>query len=129
MRYALLVSHNENAVISPQEAARRDRALQAFLDDAQERGVLAASELLQPASTATTIRAWDGGDVFVRAGSSAQATEHICSVFVIESKDLDEAITVATRVPAAWYGTVEVREVLESRSPAPAGGASVPVAA
>ena len=50
MRYALLVSHNEDAVISPQEAARREAALAAFLHDAQERGVLAGSEQLHPAS-------------------------------------------------------------------------------
>jgi hypothetical protein len=111
MRYALLVSQNENAVISPQEATRREAALAAFLDDAQERGVLAGSEQLHPASTATTVRAWDGGDVFIGTGPSAHATEHICGVFVIESKDLDEAIATATRIPAAWYGTVEVREV------------------
>jgi hypothetical protein len=115
MRYALLVSHNENAVISPQEAARRDAALAAFLDDAQERGVLVGSEQLHPASTATTVRAWDGGDVFVSTGPSARPTEHISGVFVIESKDLDEAMAVAMRVPAAWYGTVEVREVLDGR--------------
>jgi hypothetical protein len=65
MRYALLVSHNENAVISQQEAARRAAATAAFLDDAQERGVLAGDEQLYPASTATTVRAWDGGDVMI----------------------------------------------------------------
>jgi len=115
MRYALLVSHDESAVISPQEAARRDAALAAFLDDAQERGVLADSEQLHPASTATTVRAFDGGDIFIGTGPVTQAREHISGVFVIESKDLDEAIEVATRIPAAWYGTVEVRQVLDGR--------------
>jgi hypothetical protein len=113
MRYALLVSHNENAVISPPEAARRDAALAAFLTEARERFAVACSEQLGPASSAITVRAWDGGDVFVGTGPSALATEHISGVYVIESKDLDEAIQVATRIPAAWYGTVEVREVLD----------------
>lgn len=115
MRFALLVSHDENAAVSPQEAARREASLAAFLDEAQERGVLVGSEQLHPAAAATTIRAWYGGDVFVGTGPSAQATEHISGVIVIESKDLDDAMAVAMRVPAAWYGTVEIREVLGGR--------------
>jgi hypothetical protein len=44
-------------------------------------------------------------------GPFAQTREQVSGVFIVDCKDLDEAIDVATRVPAAWYGTVEVRPV------------------
>jgi hypothetical protein len=112
MRYALLVSHDENADISQQEAARRDAALAAFLRYAKLTGVLAGAEQFHPASTATTVRAWDGGDVIIGRGSSPRPTEHLSAIYFIEGKNLDEAVDIATRIPAAWFGTVEVRQAL-----------------
>jgi hypothetical protein len=50
-------------------------------------------------------------DVIVSDGPLAPSREQIAGVFVVDCKDLDEAITVATKVPAAWYGAVEVRPV------------------
>jgi hypothetical protein len=55
------------------------------------------------------VRCWDGGDVIIAGGPFAATREQIGDLFVVECKDLDAAIEVATRVPAAWYGTVEVR--------------------
>ena len=109
MRYALLTCTNESAVISDQERSRRARALASFEDQMREQGVLLASEHLRPAETATTVRCWDGGDVIIADGPFAVTREQIGGLFVIECKDLEAAIEVATRVPAAWYGTVEVR--------------------
>jgi hypothetical protein len=109
MRYALLTCIDESAVISTQERSRRARALASFEDQMREQGVLLASEHLHPAGTATTVRCWDGGDVIITDGPFAGTREQIGGLFVIECKDLDAAIEVATRMPAAWYGTVEVR--------------------
>jgi hypothetical protein len=111
MRYALLVSTDESAAISERERARRAAAGASFRDQMRERGVLLAGEPLQPAATATTVRCWDGGDVMIADGPFAQTREQVSGVFIVDCKDLDEAIDVATRVPAAWYGTVEVRPV------------------
>ena len=108
MRYVLLVGHDEAAVISTEERSRRNAALSSFAEQMQATGVLAGGEL-QPADTAVTVRCWDGADVIVSEGPLAPSREQIAGVFVVDCKDLDEAITVATKVPAAWYGAVEVR--------------------
>jgi hypothetical protein len=113
MRYALLVCTDESAAISEHERARRAAAGASFRDQMRERGVLLAGERLQPTATATTVRCWDGGDVMIAGGPFAQAREQVSSLFIVDCKDLDEAIDVATRIPAAWYGTVEVRPVDE----------------
>lgn len=112
MRYALLMCADESAVISHEERSRRVAAHAAFQDQMRERGVLLASEQLHPTQTATTVRCWDGGDIMISDGPFAETNEQISGVFIVECKDLDEAIDVATRVPAAWYGTVEVRPVV-----------------
>jgi hypothetical protein len=109
MRYALLTCTDESAVIGDEERSRRAAALTSFEDEMRERGVLLASEHLHAAETSTTVRCWDGGDVMVTDGPFAATREQIGGFFVVECKDLDAAIDVATRVPAAWYGTVEVR--------------------
>jgi hypothetical protein len=109
MRYALLTYTDESAVVSNQERSRRARALASFEDQMREQGVLLASEHLHPAGTAATVRGWDGGDVFIADGPFAGTREQICGLLVIECQNLDAAIEAATRVPAAWYGTIEVR--------------------
>ena len=67
----------------------------------------------QPAVTATTVRAWDGGDVMIDGGPFAQTREQIVGFCMVDCKDLDEAIQVALKMPAAWYGAIEVRPVWE----------------
>ena len=86
-------------------------ALEVFTDQMTARGALLASEQLHRTETATRVRCWDGGDVMVTDGPFAETKEQIAGLFIVECKDLDEAIEVATAVPAAWYGTVEVRPV------------------
>lgn len=113
MRYALLVGHDEAAAISEEERSRRHAALSSFSGQMQASGTLAGGERLQPADTAVTVRCWDGGDVIVADGPLAPSREQLAGFFVVDCKDLDEAITVATKVPAAWYGAVEVRPVQE----------------
>lgn len=114
MRYALLVGHDEAAVISGEERSRRHAALSSFAGQMQASGMLAGGERLQPTETAVTVRCWDGGDVIVAGGPLASSREQIAGFFVVDCKDLDEAITVATKVPAAWYRAVEVRPVRET---------------
>jgi hypothetical protein len=109
MRYALLVWTDESAVISDEERSRRVAARESFQDEMRARGTLLATEPLQAPHTTTTVRCWDGGDVMITAGPAAETKEQVSGFFVVECKDLDEAIGVATRVPAAWYGTVEIR--------------------
>jgi hypothetical protein len=113
MRYALLVCADESVAVSDEERARREAAFTRFRDEMRERGVLQAGERLHRAETATTVRCWDGGDVVIADGAFAQTKEQIVGFFVVDCKDLDGAIEVAATVPAAWYGTIEVRPVRE----------------
>jgi hypothetical protein len=113
VRYALFICEDETAEISAQERSRRAEALATFQDELAGRGVLLGRERLQPAVTATTLRAWDGGDVMIGGGPFAETREQIAGFFIVDCADLDEAIEVALKVPAAWYGTVEVRPVCE----------------
>jgi hypothetical protein len=111
MRYALLMCTDESAAIGTQERAQRAAALATFTDQMAARRTLLASEQLHRTETATTVRCWNGGDVMITDGPFAETKEQIAGLFIVECQDLDEAIEVATAVPAAWYGTVEVRPV------------------
>jgi hypothetical protein len=121
MRYALLICHDENAVISPEEQSRRTAAFTSFHDQMQARGVLLGSERLRPTASSTTVQV-RGGDLVIADGPFAATREQIAGFYLIDCKDLDEAIEVATRVPAARYGTVEVRPAWEMLQRGQPGG-------
>jgi hypothetical protein len=91
-----------------------------FTDEMTARGTLLASEQLHRTETATRVRCWDGGDVMISDGPFAETAEQIAGLYIVECKDLDEAIEVAIAVPAAWYGTVEVRPVQYASLDSPA---------
>jgi hypothetical protein len=114
MRYALLICTDESAAVGAEERARRAAALGSFTGEMEARGALLASEQLHRTETAATVRCWDGGDVMIADGPFAETREQIEGLFIVECKDLDEAIEIATANPAAWYGTVEVRPVRQA---------------
>ena len=112
MRYALLVCYDQNANVSAAERARRTAGLASVPARLRADGVFASGIRLQPASTATTVRCWDGGDVMVSPGPVTAAGEQLAACFVVDCADADAAIQLATGIPAAWYGSVEVRPVV-----------------
>jgi hypothetical protein len=112
MRYVLLVCDEENAELSAGEQQARFAAYTAFQDEMQARGVLVGRERLRPTSSSTTVRIREAGLV-VADGPFAETKEQIAGFYVIECADLDEAVEVAAKVPAARSGTVEVRPVWE----------------
>ena len=114
MRYALLIREDESAVAGPQERSRRLAGLAAFRRGLEERGALVGGEQLHPAEAAATVRCWDGGDIVTTGGPFAGTREQITGFAVIDCKNLDEAIEMATRIPAAWFGAIEVRQVQET---------------
>ena len=114
MRYAMLICVDENAEVSMQERAQRVAAFASLQEEMRTSGMLLASERLHPTDTATTVRCWNGGDVVIADGPFAETKEQIAGFFIVDCKDLDEAIEVAARVPAAWYGTIEIRPVWET---------------
>jgi hypothetical protein len=114
MRYALLICGDENAALSltAEERSARFDAFTAFSDAMTARGVLVGGERLRPSTTASTVQVRDGG-VVIADGPFAETKEQIAGFYVIECTDLDEALEVAAQVPAAAYGTIEVRPVWE----------------
>ena len=114
MRYALLIREDESVVTGPQERSRRLAGFAAFRRELQERGALAGSEQLHPAEAAATVRCWDGGDIVTTDGPFSGTREQITGFAIVDCKDLDEAIEMAARIPAAWYGAIEVRQVQEA---------------
>ena len=110
MRYAMFVCGEEGAALSPAEERERLDAFAAFRADMEARGVLVALQRLAPTSAATTVKKRDGGLV-IADGPFAETKEQIAGFYILECKDLDEAIELASRNPAAEFGTIEVRPV------------------
>jgi hypothetical protein len=67
---------------------------------------------LQPTATATSVRV-RGGKPFITDGPFAETREQLGGYFMIDAKDLDEAVAIAARIPGARLGTVEIRPVIE----------------
>lgn len=78
----------------------------------RERGVLVAAEALQPVDTATTVRVRNG-KISVTDGPFAETKEHLAGFYLIDARDLNDAIQVAAKIPPAREGSVEVRPVRE----------------
>jgi hypothetical protein len=76
----------------------------------RESGHCVASEALQPVATATTVRV-RGGKVSVTDGPFAETKECLAGFYMVEAKDLDEALQIAARIPPAGVGSIEVRPI------------------
>jgi hypothetical protein len=87
-----------------------DSECQACGDGFRSRGVLVAAEALQPVETATTVRVRHG-KVSVTDGPFAETKEQLAGFYLIEARDLNEAIQAAAKIPPAREGSVEVRPV------------------
>lgn len=83
----------------------------AFTEGIRASGQLVAGEALQPVGTATSVRVRNG-KVSTTDGPFAETREQLGGFYMIEAKDLNEAIQVAAKIPGAKMGTVEVRPVM-----------------
>ncbi len=83
-----------------------------FTGDIKSTGQYQTGAPLQPTSTATSVRVRDGKRV-VTDGPFAETREQLGGFYLVDAKDLDEAIALASRIPSARMGTIEVRPVLE----------------
>lgn len=89
-----------------------DRECAEFVDEIRESGMLVAAEPLQPTDAATTVRIRQG-KVVVTDGPFAETKEQLAGFYLIEARDLNEAIQVAARIPPAREGSIEVRPLRE----------------
>ena len=114
MRYLLLIYDNEQRDggnpenVDPEEI----KGYIDFDNRTKAAGQFLAGEALQPTSTATSVRVRDGERI-VTDGPFAETKEQLGGFYMVEAKDLDEAIDLAAQIPAAKMGSVEVRPILE----------------
>ena len=82
----------------------------------RKNGNYIAGEALQPVSTATTVRV-KNGKTLTTDGPFAETREQLGGFYLVEAKDLDEAIDLAARIPSARVGTIEVRPIMPTPRP------------
>ena len=111
MKYMLLVYLDENAM---NEAERADCYVNSaqLAQDIHAKGQFLDASPLHPTATATSVRVRDGRNI-VTDGPFAETREQLGGYYLIEGKNLDEAIHIAERIPGAKWGTVEIRPVME----------------
>ena len=113
MRYLLLIYTAETDEKPSEDVANASHAAYgAFTSDIKARGLFQAGEALTPTSTATTVRVVDGETV-TTDGPFAETKEALGGFYLIEARDLDEAIDTAAKIPAATLGAIEVRPIWE----------------
>jgi hypothetical protein len=115
VKYLCLVYIEEKhlAAVSPSDPdALKDDECRAYDDALRKRGLCLASEALQPIETATTVRVRNG-KASITDGPFAETKEQLAGFYLIDARDLNEAIQVASRIPPARLGSVEVRPIRE----------------
>ena len=113
MKYLCLIYENEKAwqTISKEESDQVMADYMKFTDDIGKSGHLLGGEALQPTNSATTVRVRNG-KVTTTDGPYVETKEQLGGYYLIEAKDLNDAIQVAGRIPGARSGGVEVRPIM-----------------
>lgn len=111
MKYMLLIYAADNAIDESQRQHCYEESTQ-LTHELAARGQFLGASPLQPVSTATSVRVREGKRL-VTDGPFAETREHLGGYFVIDAKDLNEAIGIAARIPGARWGTVEIRPMIE----------------
>lgn len=111
MKYLLLVYVDEQVM---SEAERQKCYVESaqLARDLHARGNYLAASPLHPTSTATCVRVRDGKPL-VTDGPFAETREQLGGYYMINARDLDEAISIAARIPPARVGTIEIRPIME----------------
>src|SRR5256714_11696419 len=113
MRYLLLIYTTEATEPPPPDVRESEmKAYGAFTEDIRKRGLMQAGEALEPTTTATTVRVEDGRTV-TTDGPYAETKEALGGFYLVDAPDLDEAIELAARIPAAKPRAIEVPPILE----------------
>ena len=105
MKYLCLVYGEESALQKMDDVHCLD-----FDQSIRESGHCVASEALEPVETATTVRVRNG-KVNIVDGPFAETKEQLAGFYLIEARDLDEAIRIAAKIPPAEVGSIEVRPI------------------
>ncbi len=114
MRYMFLIYTSESQEANF-TAAERDDSMQAYTNfgkEAESRGLMLAGDALHPTTTATTIRVRDG-KTMTTDGPFAETKEQLGGFYILNCKDINEAIEMGAKIPGAKYGSIEVRPIME----------------
>ena len=112
MNYLLLIYEDEKALQANDERTR-DALFAEYgelTESVRESGHFVAADALQPTTTATSVRVRDGRTI-TTDGPFAETKEQLGGFYLITARDLDEAISIAARIPSARVGTIEVRPI------------------
>ena len=118
MNYLLLIYEDEKA-LHDRDDETRERVFgeyREFTQSVRDGGHYVAADALQPTTTATSVRVRDGKTI-TTDGPFAETKEQLGGFYLVQAKDLDEAISMAARIPSARYGTIEVRPIWEYATP------------
>ena|SRR5687767_7016621 len=113
MKYLLLIYENEASFASIPES-EQGKIFQEYMDYSRaivKSGNYIAGEALEPVATATTVRV-KNGKTLTTDGPFAETKEQLGGFYMVEAKDLDEAIKLAARIPASQTGSIEVRPIM-----------------
>ena len=108
MRYLILIYENE--ATTPQDEAEFGKWMD-YTERLKASGSYVAGEALQPTATATTVRV-NNGKRLVTDGPFAETKEQLGGYYLVDCKDLDEALKWAEEIPSAGRGPVEVRPIM-----------------
>ena len=108
MRYLLMICTDETAAASNALDAEYGQ----WVEEVAAQGLLQGGERLRPTTDATTVRVRDG-ETLTSDGPFAETKEQMGGYYVVDCKDLDEAIEVAAKIPGARHGSIEVRPIWE----------------
>ena len=113
MQYLLMIYQNEveYAKVDTGTTQKMSAEYEAFTQSIIRNGNFKAGDRLRPTTTATTVRVRDG-KTLTTDGPFAETREQLGGYYLIEAKDIDEAIAIAARVPEAKRGSIEVRPVM-----------------
>ena len=113
MQYLLLIYRNEaeQAKMDASELQKLTAEYRAFTQSIIQSGNFKAGDALQMTATATTVRVRDG-KMLTTDGPFAETREQLGGYYLVEAKDLDEALGIAARIPTARMGSIEVRPIM-----------------
>ena len=113
MQYMFLIYENES-LFEERDEQQKQQIMQdyfAFTTEVKEKGVFVAGDPLMPIDTATSVRLRNG-KTLATDGPFAETKEQLGGYYILDCKDLEEALDYGARIPTAVHGTIEVRPIM-----------------
>jgi hypothetical protein len=113
MQYLVLIYSEESSEpVDPAQIGAVMEEYNAYTQMLRDRGAYVSGEALQPTATATTVRVRDG-QTLTTDGPFAETKEALGGFYLVEAKDLDEALALGAACPGAKWGSIEVRPIID----------------